>query len=188
MRTSSVLGGTLIVLSLTGFGCNPFASFQAKVNEKIGQTVAEKALEAASGGKANVDLSNGGVTVTDPKTGETASFGADVKLPSGFPTDVPMYDGAKITVVSNSASNGAVLAVQISSNDANAVSGWYDQKFKAEGFTTDSETSASQSLFKEYKKDNITMDMALIGPLSGDNGVSIIQVQISRQVDTSATQ
>ncbi len=187
MRTYKPFIAALGVLSLCGFGCNPFASFQAKINEKIGQTVTEKALEAASGGKASVDVSNGGITVTDKQTGATAAYGADVKLPSGFPTDIPLYDGAKISVASNSATDGAVLAVLIYSSDTDGISAWYDSKFKAEGFTPDSETNASQSIFKVYKKDKVTMNMAMIGPLKGDNNQTVIQVQISRQ-EEGATQ
>ncbi len=99
----------LTALSLVaGAGCGT-------VSEKAGEKIAEKAIEAGSGGNAKVDLGGGGVVVeTDEGTyrsdGEgnvrietedgtyTAGTG---ELPEGWPAEIPLPDDLEI--VSSSA-------------------------------------------------------------------------------------
>ncbi|CAN5901984.1 hypothetical protein BH11MYX4_BH11MYX4_57460 [soil metagenome] len=80
----------VLVTSFALVGCD-------KIQEKVAQKAAEKAVESASGGSVAVtNGTSGGVTVTDPSTGATAVSGAAVKLPAGWPANVPIYPGAAI--------------------------------------------------------------------------------------------
>ncbi len=67
-----------------------------KLAEKLGRKAAEKAVEGASGGDVKVDTSGGDVSITDKKTGTTSTGGENVKLPAGWPSNVPIYPGARI--------------------------------------------------------------------------------------------
>lgn len=82
--------GLVLATSALLVGCD-------KIQEKLAQKAAEKAVESASGGSVAINNgTSGGVTVTDPSTGATAVSGATVKLPAGWPANVPIYPGAAI--------------------------------------------------------------------------------------------
>ncbi len=97
----AALGISLLVLVS---GCD-------KIAEKLGQKVGEKAVEGASGGDVKVDTSSGSVSVTDKKTGTTSTGGDNVKLPAGWPSNVPLYPGARIGHAMVSGSTKSVTLV-----------------------------------------------------------------------------
>jgi uncharacterized protein (DUF2147 family) len=78
------------------------ASACQKASEKSAEKMIENALEKAGGGKADVDLSGGKLTV---KTDQgTANFSAEGGTwPADLPGDVPKVDGGKVKGVFSAA-------------------------------------------------------------------------------------
>lgn len=180
-KSTAALFAPLLALSVMGLGCNPFAGVQEKINQKIGETVAEKIIEAGSGGKLDVDAESGGFSFKDPKTGETVSLGTNVKIPAGFPTDIPVYQGAKPSIASlSSDGKRAVLAVTILGVESKVLAEWYDSRITAGGYTRKTETPITETLFSEYRKDDAKLIIAIIGQKT-DDGTWAASVQITRE-------
>jgi len=100
VRRAMIVGlALLLVVPLTG--C-------AKAAEKVSEKVAEKAIENASGGNANVDLSNNGGTVKVQTDQGSATYGGG-EIPDSI--DVPFPSGGTV-MVSTEASTGASVMVQ----------------------------------------------------------------------------
>jgi hypothetical protein len=151
----ALVAGATASLSLLGLGCNPFQKAQESITNKIGENVAEGILGKATGGK--VDIQNDGNTVTykDNKTGGSVSFGDDVKLPSDFPKNVPIYPNAKIGGVTVSKEgNPSAWAVYSSTDEVKQVTDWYEQQAKDNGWKQDSSLTMDKSEVRTYSKDN----------------------------------
>lgn len=69
--------------------------------QKAEEAAAENAIEAASGGKADVDIDGNSTKITvQTEQGEaTVSTGEDVALPADFPSDVVLADQRKVVSV-----------------------------------------------------------------------------------------
>ncbi len=104
---------------------------------KAGQTGAEKmmerAMEKASGGKADVDLKGGKVSVkTDQGTAEFSAEGG--KWPADLPADVPKLAGGKVNgVFSGAQGQGKGWTISLTEVDEAAYAK-YIEALKAAGF------------------------------------------------------
>jgi hypothetical protein len=108
-----------IVITLVGIMAI-FAAFFAAAN-----------LAKQSG--VNYDAGKGTVSVTD-KEGNTGSFGNSVSLPSGFPSDVPIYKPSTIRLAVK-AKDGAYNVTFTTKDDVNKVNSWYETELKKQGWT-----------------------------------------------------
>lgn len=141
-------------LSFMGFGCNPFASIQEKVEKKIGEKVAEGTVGALTGGKVKMDAEGNNFQFKDNKTGNSVAIGEDLKLPDDFPKEVPLYAGAKIKSVSMSKSGDKEATITLGMDDEPAkVATWYAETLKKAGWSEDSSTTMGKSEARSYKKD-----------------------------------
>ena len=164
-----------------GIGCNPFAGVQEKINQKIGEAIVEKGIEAASGGKLDIDAEGGSFNVTDPKTGESISLGMGAKIPAGFPTDIPRYEGSTASIASLSGDKKrAVLAVTVLGVEPDTLALWYEKEILANGYQKKTETAVTEAFFSEYTKGNAKMIMAILGQKT-DKGELAASVQITRE-------
>lgn len=94
---------------------------------QIAEQVTKSAVEKATGVKVESD----GVTVTG-KDGQQVSIGGENKLPDGFPSEVPVYDGATIT---SSVSTEQGFLVGFTTTDApREVLDWYKSELAAGGW------------------------------------------------------
>jgi len=176
-HTSPLLVASLVAVSVMGLGCNPFASVQ----EKIGVTVAEKILEAGAGGKIDVDVESGGVVFKDPKTGEAISLGTNVKIPSGFPTDIPIYSGAiPSTAVLTQDGKRAALVVTVFDAESSQLTEWYNSQLIANGYERKSETDITKTFFNKYVKGNVKMSVIIAGQ-KDKSGRQVATIQINRE-------
>lgn len=166
MHTTKILGTSLIALSLLGIGCNPFASVQERIEKKIGQTVAEKVLEGASGGEGDFQITDEGISVKNKETGEAATFGMG-DLPSGFPTDLPRYPGSRIIFATVSGAGKKASLSQTVEGEPAAVYAWYDSQLKAKGYVTESETTG-EFTFREYVKGDTKISLTIHSQPSDD--------------------
>jgi hypothetical protein len=179
MKKSSLLL-PLSAVALFGFGCNPFARVQEKVNERIAEGVVENVLERTTGGKVDVDLANGGIAVKDPKTGEAAAWGANVKIPDGFPTDIPRHEKAEPIIVTLSPDKKrALLSSLVRGIPVSDVAAWYDREITSQGYERTSTANVTESLFHTYEKGSVKMIMTVLGQKDGEDQAA--SVQISRE-------
>ena len=121
----------LVVVSILTLSVLTIASFSGCA--KIGTKLVENAIEKASGGSADVNLDNGGVTVKDEKGGQT-QIGENVKIPDGWPSDTPLYPDTKPSM-STKTKNGetgkneySVLG-EVTKGTIKDVYNWYKGKF-----------------------------------------------------------
>lgn len=125
-----------VALLFTGAGC--FSS------DKIAEKITEKAIEGAIEGEqdADIDITDNGLTFTDEETGDTLSFGEEVELPDGFPSDVPIMDDAAIVASSSSSSRGEHTATLTSKNFSKTEK-FYTEQLVEEGWTIDDTSTLS---------------------------------------------
>ncbi len=85
-----VVGVVLVCLCVAVAGCG-------KAAEKIGEKMAESAIERETGGKAKVDIQGDSMKVVTKDGEHTVTVGDKAAAPKDFPSDVAIYEGAKIT-------------------------------------------------------------------------------------------
>lgn len=67
----------------------------SKAVDKASERAAERTVEGATGDKVTIGP-NGSVTITDPTSGVVVRGGDGMTLPADWPSNVPIYPGAKI--------------------------------------------------------------------------------------------
>jgi len=141
-----------------------------KLSQRITEKAMEKAIEKDNGGKAHVDLSKGKMTIKTDK-GEFAMAGDDekgVNLPKDFPSDVYVYDGAKI-MMAMSSPDGHNVSMTVKGDRAKVLD-TYKQKMTANGW-----------------KQETAMDMPNGGMLIYTNGNRTEQVMVTQDEGDSDT-
>ncbi|OPZ26339.1 MAG: hypothetical protein BWZ02_02065 [Lentisphaerae bacterium ADurb.BinA184] len=142
MMTTTVRLAAAATALLVAVGCGrkEAAAPRGGAPERAAEALIERAIEKDQGGKADVDITAGGIKV---KTGEgemELNAGEGVKLPADFPSDVTVYSGAKVrSVIKVPDGTGVVLE----SGDAVAkVAAAYREKMKAGGWAEESALDA----------------------------------------------
>lgn len=172
----SVLGA----FSLFGFGCNPFASFQQNVEQKVGNAVTQGIVSGVTGGKVDIDSSGKQVTVKDNATGNVVAYGENVAIPSDFPKDIPLYPGATPigVLISKSGDHGTSVTLKSSDDSAKVVS-WYEGELKT-GWKQESSFSAHGTEIRSYTKENAKLAVT-ITPGDNQQGSMIALVKTTEQ-------
>lgn len=155
----------VIVLGLIGNAFSKSAS----------ENAAERAIEAATGGRVDIDSDGDEVTVkTDQGTYTTTD-----KLPSDFPSDVPVYAGAKIlgSVASAGASEGGYFVTMETSASLNDVIAWYRNEVKGKGWTVVTDANINGSLMLSATKDS----RALSVTVTEEDGKTAIGLAVANQ-------
>ncbi len=170
-----------------GLGCNPIASLQNKVKDKVAENVAERVLENAGGGKFDVDLNgtngdNGGLTVRDNKTGDFYMTGSNVTIPNDFPKDVPHYSGATTLAVSFTKKTNSGFLLEQTTDDVTKVADWYKSQLQGAGFTNDTDMDAGPAKIMSFKKGNVTVSVSI----TRDEETSKTSIQAARDEESAA--
>ena len=156
-----IVGGVVVVLLVGGV-----------INRWMGKTAAEKVIEAATGGKAQVNTDNGEVTVkTDQGTYSTSD-----KIPSDFPSDVPVYSGAKVqssVATSQQQGSGHYLALE-TTDSLDKVSAWYKSQVVDKGWKIESDATIQGTLILGATKDTRQLSVSVSD--DGNGKVAIILV------------
>jgi hypothetical protein len=111
----------LVAMALVLTGCGKSASEKA----------AEKIIEKSTNGQAQVDVDNNQVTINT--NAGTYQAGEEVKLPSGFPSDIYVIDGTIKAAMTNVENNGYTLSIETSKSVTEAKE-LYDTKLKDDGW------------------------------------------------------
>jgi hypothetical protein len=132
-----------IITSLAAFllfsagGCS-------KAGERIAESISEEAIESAieegiesEGGQAEVDISEGEVTVTTDE-GQT-SWGLSSEMPENFPSVVPLYPDMtpKSTMTWQDDGKDYFIIDFDTDDEGEDIYNWYLDKFPAEGWTVE---------------------------------------------------
>ena len=149
-KTYIIVGVVVVVLVVVG-----------AASRYLGRSAAERAIEQATGGKAQVNTDNGTVTVkTDQGTWSTSD-----KLPADFPTDVPIYPGAKVqaSVAGAQGQTGSHYAALETTDALGTVIAWYKKEIVAQGWTVASDATIQGNLIMGATKDTRELSVTVTG-------------------------
>ena len=163
------LGVLALTLAMVVAGCG----------QKAAEFVAEKAIEAGSGGQADVDISGDSANITmKTADGTEVEIGTASNVPDDFPEDVPLYPGLTVQSTAKESSK-QMFTVTGSSEDAfTKVSEHLKSKLVEEGWTEDSAVTTPQMHMLNYKKDGRVANVQVIDA----NGAT--QVTVTTMVET----
>lgn len=123
--------------------------------------VAEKAMEAASGGKAKVDVNGNAVTV---KTADGTATWGDTKLPDNWPSDAPVYPGTKVAYAGSSnqtnGQSGSMVMLQ-STDSGDKVVEFYKKELATQGWKIEGTFSADGTTTFMATKDTRALSMSV---------------------------
>jgi hypothetical protein len=127
-----------------------------KASQKTGEKLMEKALENATGGKANVDI-NGEKTVIETSAGKMELNGNANSWPSDIPGDVPEFKLGKVDAVTTSDIDGSKSWNIIYNDVEDGFIDKYDALLKEKGFETTTMKIGDKggSITAESKKYNV---------------------------------
>jgi hypothetical protein len=116
-----------------------------------GERAAERAIERAAGGDADIDVDDGKITVKTDE-GEWSTGG---EMPKDWPSDVPVYGGAKVLYSASAnpatGSAGSYLALQ-SSDSPDKVADFYKRELVAKGWTITSTATVNGAVYLGAQK------------------------------------
>jgi hypothetical protein len=137
----------------------------------IVEKAVKSGVEGATGVK--VDKSGTGVTVTG-KDGSSLTSSADGTLPEGFPSDMPLYQNAKITTgLASDSGTGKAFVVALTTTDAPAdVLAWYESQLKDKGWNVTSTMKTGDGGLLGGEKGTSAFTLAVTNG-SGDAGTEI---------------
>ena len=148
--------------------------FMAGCGKSPEERAIEKLVQKGTGGKVNVDMSQGKVTVKDGNT--TVTSGGNVQVPSSFPKDVPVYPNTQIL---NSMTAGDIVHLTLISKEGieKIVTSYKDQMTK-QGWKETASFTMGTTVTLSYDKDT---RHATVAVSKMDKGESGIQLQVSQK-------
>lgn len=144
----------------------------AGCGQSIGEKMTEKMIESQMGENADIDLKNGSVRVT---TDEGTFDMGGAKLPDDWPTDAPVYAGAKITYSAsmNPVTGKAGKAVMFTTTDTAAkVLAYYKGALADEGWVTSSMMEGQGTSIITATKDDRVLSL-MITTSGGETSVTL---------------
>lgn len=160
-------------LALLGAGCNPLASVQEKVEQKVAEKATEAAVDHITGGKVDLNSKDGSLTFKDNETGNTVAWGADVKLPDDFPKELPVYPNAKIVAAAvdrSDANNASTYVLSVTDAPKVAVA-WYETELKKAGWTVKTTMTMESLESRVFAKGEAQINVM---STPGDEGKTIV--------------
>ncbi len=150
-----------------------------KVSDKVGEKVAEKSIEGASGG--DVDISDDGMSIKT-KDGEFSSKAAK-ELPKGWPSDIlPVADGFEIENVTESKTADGTMTIVSTTGDASAAAliDSYVDAFESNGVDVAMQTKSGDGGMVNGTKGDTTYQV-MLGSDAGDQVNAMLSVTVSNE-------
>ncbi|MBI5583944.1 MAG: heavy-metal-associated domain-containing protein [Deltaproteobacteria bacterium] len=136
------------------------------------EQIAEKALEKATGHKADVDLQQGKVTVKTGDGQSEISFGQEGSWPKDLPADVPAFAQGKIKGVTRSTQGGKQSwNVVLEAIETGSLQN-YGKKLEAAGWKSLSTISTAEGGMIQATKGKLLI-MAMFNEKEKSGGISI---------------
>lgn len=148
MRTMMTMGAAVAAAGLValGGGCGK------KASEKSAEKMAEMAIQAQTGGKANVDINGEKVSIQSKEGSMDFSAGGDATIPEDFPADVYVDRGAKV-LMSMRNPTGFVLNLQ-TSEAVEVVAQTYRREMGGQGWAEEGDINMGGQRVLMFKKDD----------------------------------
>jgi len=148
------------------------------VGRTASRFIANRVLSGITGQNVQVDSSGDKVTV-ETEEGQV-SFEAGGSLPAGFPSDFPVYSGAKVvsSFTAQGEQDSGMSVVWESSDSQASVADFYKKQLPAAGYTVSSTFEATNSLTISFKKGETE---GFMGVTSGEGGKTTISVTVGVQ-------
>lgn len=126
-----------------------------KISEKISGAIVSNLISKGTGGKVQVD--EGGKKITYSGEGGELSFQEGGSLPSGFPSDFPIYQGA--TTVSTWSANGqdskGISVMWQTSDSVDKVATYFKTELPKAGYTLTSTFEQADSKAYSFEKGEV---------------------------------
>lgn len=158
-----------VALVLTGCG------------KSAAEKAAEKTIEKATNGSADVDLDSDTITVNTNAGSWTA--GEEVSLPAGFPSDIHVIDGT-VKVATTIKENEAYSVSVESTKSVSEAKAEYEEALAADGWTINVNMTIGEMVSLGAEKGDRTVNVA-IGKT--DEGKIQVTIATSTQEDTEET-
>lgn len=150
--------GAVVLLVLGGLFIN---SLIGRMRNIAGEKYAEKVIETATGGQANVDLQSGQVTVqTDQGT-----FSTNAGLPADWPKDAPTYPGSTITysAATTPTDSGSGFSLMATTPDTvKQVVDYFNRELVSQGWTIEATQNIAGTSSLASVKSNRDFSIAVI--------------------------
>jgi hypothetical protein len=147
-RRIGIIGLALALVA----GLASFSACKKTANERMAENMVERAMDKATGGKADVDFSGGKMRLKT-KEGET-TIGVASEWPSDLPEDFPKLASGTIKGVTRTESQGSkAFHIVIEGVEAEAVEK-YLETLKESGWTSQMSTTTDQGFMHQLTKDN----------------------------------
>jgi hypothetical protein len=143
-------------------GCDTITE---KLTQKVTESAIEHVIEQKTGGDVQIDSNNGAVTVKSDK-GTVAFNSAGGKVPEDWPSDVPLYPGAKVTMSMSNAGQH-VLSLETTDTPEQAVE-FYKSKLSA--LKQEGTMATEQQTMIAYKDETGRRVQLAIGKDQGGSG------------------
>lgn len=142
---------TLLAIVLIGAGVL-WKKFEGKISSKL------LSLFLSKTAGESVDVENNGKKITvNGKQGQF-SYSAEGQLPNGFPSDFPIYPGAKLSSswTTGGEDGKGISVVWETSDSADQVMNFYKNKLSAASWKIDNEFTQEQMQTLSFEKDNVS--------------------------------
>lgn len=108
----------------------------------------------------NSDGEKGSVTIKSNDGQSATSYGENVQIPDGFPSDVPIYDPATL-VSSSKLSEGQYSVSARTASTVSDVTSFYKNDMKEQGWNSQIESSYGDGTILSFKKGNRTASVTV---------------------------
>ena len=163
-----LLAGIMAAGLILTFGCG-------KAAKSISEKAVEKAIEAQTGGKADVNITDGKVTVKTKDGTSSIDMSGGGAIPADFPKDVYVPGSAKIMGSVNTP-DGTMVTMESSEALAKA-SEKYISEMKAQGWTEDANANMNGQIMLAFKKEQRTASVML----SSSDGKTQVILTVTKQ-------
>lgn len=153
------LAAVMSVFVLVGGGCTE------SLAERAVDRAIEKRIESETGHEADVDINDGSITFTDNASGATGQFGGNVKLPSDFPSDIPLPNG--ITLSGTASTPEGDWVTYTTDQSAADLGAWYEAELTADGFTKQGSFTTGTSSSWAFEKGSVSIGIAITDGADG---------------------
>lgn len=143
------------LVSVLVIGC----SCSEKAEEKVGERIAEKAIEAQTGHKADIDVDKERMRIKTQDGEMTMSSGKTAKLPDNFPEDIPICEGCALDMAME-VPQGYSLSLT-TKDDVSKVSEWYLKEMIGKGWTKEAFMEMGKQTMLVFKKGERGVNLAI---------------------------
>lgn len=181
MKRIMFLSAIALVMAVTLTGCGK------SISQKVGEKVAEKAIEAQTGGKVDIDAQGNDVTIKTEAGESQYSAGGNAKLPENFPSELIAADDAKI-IISSTADAGNTVAYTTDS-DQGEIFDKYKSQLAEQGWKKEMEIDTGNGKMVNFSKDKENVSITIGENNSNDQqGKTLVNVILVKEEDSPAGQ